>query len=220
MDAQLRAPFYISFAGLLWLRPRRPIIVLTACFVILYAGGMAIESTATGRSLHNDMIFEFMIGALMGTGVQRGWQPSGGLLFVAAGCALIAIEFIVPTFNNLPRLLLGGVSASLLLAGALALETKVSFPRWSVALGDASYSISLSHIFIAGAVVDRVLARLVVMPGARLAVAGAISAALIACIIVGCVIHWTVERPLLRASSRLANRLTLRADPPPLVSQS
>jgi exopolysaccharide production protein ExoZ len=91
-----------------------------------------------------------------------------------------------------------GIPAFALVAGAVSLEPLVAsaLPRWILALGDASYSIYLSHGFVVPALM-LAMGRMV-SPGL-----GAEALTVVLCISVSSIAGWIlfigIERPMLRA---------------------
>jgi peptidoglycan/LPS O-acetylase OafA/YrhL len=195
----LEMAFYVLFAlaiasGRGLLRVILPFLVLAA------AASVFITPHWPGIALYCDpIVLEFGAGLCLGTWTLRGRMlPTGpAALALAAGFALL---LLVPPV--LPRVLSWGVPAALIVAGTIGLEPwlRRSLPRWWLMLGDASYSIYLTHAFVVAAL-GPVLQRL----GLPLVVSFAM-AVILGCLLsaaVGLVCRWAVERPLLAAFQRL-----------------
>jgi exopolysaccharide production protein ExoZ len=141
------AAFYLIFAaGLMIARRRRMLVVGVALAVLAFAG---MFSNAWSVLLANFLMLEFLAGmllakvwreGLLGTALQ-GW----GLMAVAVA-ALAGLQALhYDDYNWRP--LFWGIPAAILVTGALTAETAGALPRveplkW---LGDASYSIYLTH---------------------------------------------------------------------------
>lgn len=142
--------------------------------------GMAGEEFASGLST------EFLMGMLVWVAYRRGWIRSP-LLLVCAGIALAVYLMETSGFRG-PRMLYAGVPAALILAGLVQMEPSV----WNLPLlgliGDASYSLYLSHAFVIDLVEE--LAPFDRVP-ALTAVAFAASVA------VGILVYVFLEKPLL-----------------------
>jgi exopolysaccharide production protein ExoZ len=112
---------------------------------------------------------------------------------------MICIISIVPGIDA-PRVLAWGLPALLIVGGVLSLSAFI--PRLVVptALGDASYSIYLTHTFVVSALAK-------VMP----ANASLIFAALLGSSAVGLCVHLLLERPVQRIMTR--RRARLRSKP-------
>ena len=100
--------------------------------------------------------------------------------------------------TTLPRVVAAGVPAFLIVAGAVFSESRYEMrpSRILVTLGNASYSIYLSHVLILP-----VFARLwtaVGLDGGGAAGLAFALAALIVCAVAGVLLYQIVERPLLR----------------------
>jgi peptidoglycan/LPS O-acetylase OafA/YrhL len=103
------------------------------------------------------------------------------------------------------RVLIWGVPAFAVVAGAVSLEPLVApaLPRWLLALGDASYSLYLSHGFVLPALM-LVIGRFVA-PGVW-AEAMTIALCLVVSSIAGWVVYRLVENPMLQLSRRYSGR--------------
>jgi exopolysaccharide production protein ExoZ len=108
---------------------------------------------------------------------------------------------ILPMVSENARVLTWGIPAFAIVAGAISLEPLVghALPRWLLTLGDASYSIYLSHGFV--------------LPVLGLAFSGIVSPGLwtealtiILCLVFSSLVGWGVfiliESPMLRALRR------------------
>ena len=186
----LEVQFYILFATTLLLPERHRLPALTATIATL-AGLTVAVSCMGGDSEFNyfPIVLEFLGGAWLCQAWQRGWVrrlPAG--LLLTAGLALLAMQAQWPM--PVPwRCLQWGVPALLIVTGALAWEASGRLPavQGLRALGDASYSLYLTHILLLFG-----LHRTLKPMPAILAVPGAI----LACAAIALLVHRLVERPL------------------------
>lgn len=146
--------------------------------------------------LSGDGIFaEFGFGMALGLGYaaaqRRGLRlsPVLGWALLLGGAALLAASlFDVP---KLDRALIYGVPATMIVAGALILPALHSRPLRL--LGDASYSLYLSHWFATSA-----FYKLVSRFAPGLDPTAALILCVIACAIGAVIAWWLIERPLVR----------------------
>jgi peptidoglycan/LPS O-acetylase OafA/YrhL len=195
--------FYAAFAfAILW--PRRiGVAILTIGFLTCAILGRNLDiSTPKLFTWTDGLILEFILGIYLGLIYQSGFRVGriAAIVLVLAGVALGYPEF------NWPAVFAAGLPAMLIVGGlVLCPPLKDSGATlWLTILGDASYSIYLSHTIVLRPFRD-VWARLV--DGAWSPAPFFISGVLVA-IMVGCAIHYAVERPMLRVLTRL-----LRASP-------
>jgi exopolysaccharide production protein ExoZ len=182
--------FYALFA--VGLALRRVVLFTSLSILILVGLGLLLGPTdALGLTYTDLRLLPFVFGLWIGVIYARwGMSPLMGLL--------LPLGFVAVVGLSKEMVLLRGVAAAVVV-GALALEQKLKQWHLPKLLGDASYSIYLSHsvtlIFVAEA-----LSRLPLTGPLQFAVAMVI--ALAAATIVGVTIHWFIERPLLRWASR------------------
>lgn len=102
---------------------------------------------------------EFLGGCLLAKLYLRGalLPALPAILAILAGCAMMywaGAEQVVARDRDPWRVVYFGLPALCLTAGLLSLDGRglLRFPRWSLAIGDASYSLYLSHQFVLVAV--------------------------------------------------------------------
>lgn len=203
--------FYVVFAIALHVRERvRPLVVaalLTAMFVLARTvfAGTPLQFYGT------DLLAEFMAGVLLAIGLK--WLPStraGGWAILLA-VAFVWLWWLDEHRPDLPQALTLGVPALLCVVAALQIERCGRLPRMRLLslVGDASYSIYVSHVFvIPGArMVSRVIGFDMGTAYGAVFVAGTVTAAAV----FGILVHLVVERPLL---ARLNALLRGRKRPP------
>jgi exopolysaccharide production protein ExoZ len=191
--------FFYAIFGLGLFLPTLPRLIVVSTILC----GLALVPLLTGPMLPtaaqfytSDIILEFSFG------IALGWLCSGGASFSARfawPCFLIGVVAIATVGDGTPhRGLSVGVPAFLVVAGAIMIERLHGLPNIHSLhlLGNASYSVYLSHTIVLSAV-GQLWRRLPFdsLPGA-LAVFGCTAAAL--AIAAGIAIYLFIEVPMLR----------------------
>jgi peptidoglycan/LPS O-acetylase OafA/YrhL len=146
--------FYLVFAVAMALgapRVRYCLLVFLCVFVAARFAPGSVPLAFYAQSI----IFEFIIGVAFAQAVLRwGCGPTGaGALLVAAGAIF---TFGLGWNPDSERLFPWGVGAATIVLGTIWLERVIEGKRWAqplAFLGDASYSIYLSHTFVVPACV-------------------------------------------------------------------
>lgn len=206
--------FYLAFALLAFLTARRRVSLLTLVFASLAAYGLIAQPQNVLGFYANASLLAFCAGTWIGllhlegrldqaTSAQSAGLALAALLAMGLGLAGTGIPGYVP-------LLIG--SAALVVLG---LKTERRLPRWHVLehLGDASYSLYLTHIFVVGAVVA-LGSRLLPIEG-PLGYLVLVTAATGAAIIGGLLVHRMIEKPLLALFNRRKSPAGLAQSPRP-----
>jgi exopolysaccharide production protein ExoZ len=141
------------------------------------------------------IVLEFLYGGLIGLAWRHGRSlPNGyAAILLLGGTASIVT---IPVISGLMRPFVWGIPAAMMVAGAVALEPVLArrLPRLLLILGDASYSIYLTHGLVIPAV-WLVVRRLGISEGASLA--AMTIGGLVACAIAGWLTYVVVERPII-----------------------
>ncbi len=188
----LEMMFYAIFALGLAIMPRRlPEFMAVALLGLASLWFVLPETAAVPRFYVDSIILEFLAGMGLGMLVTRGIAPSfrGAAAIFAIGLLLI---WLPDSLNTGFRLVDWGISAWMIVAGSLWLEQKLArMPlRWLEFLGDASYSVYLTHTMSIAA-----FALIPVTGGfARTLAATAFA------ILIGIIVHWFLERPITQAA--------------------
>lgn len=136
--------FYLCFAFIAW-RLRQPPLVAAALLVIMTGVSFALTSFSTqtpgtaARFFADSIFLEFVLGATIFVVLQY-MRAGGAMLLVLGIAALLAMAE-----TNLPRPAVWGLPAAAILYGIVATEGKLSYPRVLISIGDASYSLYLTH---------------------------------------------------------------------------
>jgi peptidoglycan/LPS O-acetylase OafA/YrhL len=157
--------FYAVLGALLALPDRRALVARAAVVVAgcILAGAAAHAAVGGGLSLlpgstvvANPIALEFVFGCLIGIVWQRRRWHGPTLLATGAGLLVSTVfigfgqisevQFVLDGSLSWPRLVIWGIPAALLVAGATQLRTEVGSQvgRILVGLGDRSYSIYVS----------------------------------------------------------------------------
>jgi exopolysaccharide production protein ExoZ len=197
--------FYLIFAFTLRAPERIRNALLAATLLALFAASSLVSRAGSAFSFyHNSVLFEFLIGSSLGA-MRLHQRPIKGLaalcLAVLGGGALIACE--VAGLPHVPRILLFGLPATIVMVAALRAEAagivKV-MPRLN-ALGDASFSIYLTHGFVlAGLRVATMKSGL--RGDTFLFQIAFMLVSLIIAAVIGLAVYRLVERPMVRAADR------------------
>jgi exopolysaccharide production protein ExoZ len=193
--------FYILFALTLTLPSRLRLVAIAAALLLLPFAGQVTNLPAA--TLLSPMLVEFLGGILL------AWFVAGGLqlgTWRSWSCIIIGIILLIMAHpqpdDDLARLFQYGTPALLIVGGAVGLELAGNLPVGKLPrlLGDASYSIYLTHAFI--------ISLLGKLWPATLAPSMFIVTATIVATSLGVFAYLMIERPLLRGAGALAVRPT------------
>jgi len=190
--------FYLCFAALLALRADRRIGLLVALFVTLIAIGVVFHPKNTTLDFYsNPIIAEFVFGVVLSSLRRRTtFLPRVVVvLFVVGGIVGLHFGEQLSESLGLSRAIARGLPAALIVA-AFVLPNRFSSPhsttsRVASELGDASYSLYLSHPFVYNAIA---LIWKKAIPGAPYAF---VIVSFFACTVASLLIYRVIERPLL-----------------------
>jgi exopolysaccharide production protein ExoZ len=194
--------FYLFFAAALALRVDVLRVVIPGLGLIAVLALMRRDHWPNWTILFDTIVVEFVFGVALGKWTLRGFRLPP---VIAGGLALAGLASIIllPMVSENIRVLTWGIPAFAIVAGVVSLEPFVAsaLPRWLLSLGDASYSIYLSHGFV--------LPALGLLVG-RLASSGLLTEGLtiILCLLLSSLTGWVVfiliEYPMLRALRRVS----------------
>jgi peptidoglycan/LPS O-acetylase OafA/YrhL len=140
--------FYLVFAGSLALRLHPLKLLLPVLVPLGLAGFFWQESWPALLSFANGLVLEFCFGVALAAMLQRCGRPgpAASAALLLAGAVLLMV--IVPTGNW--RFAGWGLPGAMMVAGAVGLEDALAarLPQPLLILGDASYAIYLSHLFV------------------------------------------------------------------------
>ncbi len=185
--------FYLVFA-LALARRVAPLAMLLPVLVPLgVAGFWRAEDWPAPLYLANGLVLELCAGVALAGCFAAGWRPgklASAAMLLAGGALLMGVLPHGPW-----RFAAWGVPALLVVAGTVGLEAvlRPRLPRLLLRLGDASYAIYLSHVFVVPPLA-RAVARWEPAGGAGLAVL--LVANLVACPAAGLAVHRWVDTPM------------------------
>jgi exopolysaccharide production protein ExoZ len=214
MDSILEMLFYAVFAVAL-ARMMEPALVVAPAMAML-----ALLSTVQGKdwpawtTLASPIVLEFIFGVgLAHAFLSKRLGTSRPIPFLLCGAFGIVFLTVVPASGPWMRVAVWGIAASAAMAGGLATERWLDpyIPRWLVVIGEASYSLYLTHGFVLP-VFGLVLARLHLPTAAFGAVL--IPACLVGSTVAAVFVYRYVESPItawLRLRLRLSARQPVRS---------
>jgi exopolysaccharide production protein ExoZ len=144
--------FYLLFGLCMGLRPLRRSLVTTALLATVGALCAAIEAPPPPlRFWGNLIVFEFALGMLVGHAYVAGWlrRIPARVATAVLVASVASIVWVVGLGTDVHRLFTFAPSCAALLVAMLALEEAGALPDLRLVrfLGDASYSLYLSHFF-------------------------------------------------------------------------
>ncbi len=194
--------FYCLFALSLAVGERWRVWVLAALLALLFVAARTLFAGTPLQFYGTDLLAEFLAGVLLARLIMHvpargtaGWTG----LFAIAFAALLYLDFDRPSW---PQCISLGIPALLCVIAALQVERGGALPRSRLLslLGDASYSIYVSHVFvIPGA---RMASRLVGFDMALFDGALFVALAMIGAALFGIAFHLIVEKPMLAVINR------------------
>jgi len=141
--------FYLIFAMTLLIPRRFRLVAISGILMALIPLRLIAGENVQLHFLSSPMWMEFIAGMMIGWVVERFRLPSpsiGALLLIVGTGILISIQLATP---GLPRTLTFGVPCALIVLGSVMMEPWFVQPSSATkalgALGDASYSLYLSH---------------------------------------------------------------------------
>ncbi|MEZ5773387.1 MAG: acyltransferase [Hyphomicrobiaceae bacterium] len=197
--------FYAVFAALMWMPLGRRVTAMAGGFAMLAAIGWMFPGLPSPVSFYaSGMLLEFVFGMVIGIAFVRHVPSSlaaiAGAMVVAS--ALVAVGVLSGVSEGPERVIYWGIPAAVVIATVLHLEREGLWPRMPVVelLGDASYSIYLSHIFVLP-VAAGLLTRFGVLD--LLGATALRAMLLVIAVAAGTLAYLVIERPVIRSSTRL-----------------
>ena len=203
--------FYAVFAcGLLLTRRHRALFVGTVLGGLVALPLVATPSGAVALTYTSPLLIEFMIGCLLGIVYERNALPRpavAAFLLIIGCCLLLTSTMLSAADLTAFRFFHWGLPAFLIVTGALGLEPVLKEWRLPLLLGDASYSIYLTH---GAALASLKTIILMVGVGASPAVTAVfVVAGCVASVLAGIVVFHAVEKPLVAGCKALVMSLRL-----------
>ncbi len=209
--------FYLLFGLALWLPQRLRLTAMALVLTALVASGNWIAPDASPATAFytSSIMLEFLAGMILGKIYRAGASPVSafmGWLLLGTGLLMIALpDYWIA--SQAPRAIKAGLPATIIVAAALAIEQRGATPTWQWfrQLGDASYSLYLTHPLVLSAVSQAWRkAGLPVTPSGWVAFSGL---ALTLCILVGMLSYRYIEMPITHLLSKRKRFATRQAVP-------
>lgn len=148
--------FYAVFAcTLLVARRYRAVVVCGVLGALVAWPLLAALSSPLALTYTSPLLIEFMIGCLLGVMYERRALPRPAIaaFVLVTGCGLLLTSGMLSAADTgAVRFVHWGLPAFLIVTGTLGLESKLKEWRLLMLLGDASYSIYLTHGVVLSAV--------------------------------------------------------------------
>jgi exopolysaccharide production protein ExoZ len=152
--------FYLVFTLFLWVSRKYLAPLLISAFTVLVLLGVIYqpESLLLERLTH-PLLLEFSAGVFLGRVLMSRQIPGAWLTIPVAVLIFTFYQIgaeltqIIPVGIHLERLVNFGIPAFLLVLGIVSLDMKyeIAYPDLFIKVGDASYTLYLSHILIISA---------------------------------------------------------------------
>jgi exopolysaccharide production protein ExoZ len=144
--------FFYLLCALALLLPSRRLVALGAALVALVVVGLVVQPAGPiALAYTNPLLLEFGAGVLLALAWRQRWLRAFwlGAGALAAGVGVYALQQAGLAPVTGARIIDWGVPALLIVAGALAMEGGGRMPRsrFGLLVGDASYSLYLTHGF-------------------------------------------------------------------------
>ena len=142
--------FYMVFALALFSALDAVMFVAPIMMVLALVSGFMPKDWPAFTSLADPLVLEFVLGMLVARAfLSRRLQAIPSCVAIPLGLAGLLCLAVVPTHGNWQRCCFWGIPASVTLTACLAMEAHLTriMPRLLIKLGEASYSLYLTHGF-------------------------------------------------------------------------
>ncbi|TCP85249.1 peptidoglycan/LPS O-acetylase OafA/YrhL [Rhizobium sp. PP-CC-2G-626] len=211
--------FYAVFFFMMIFIPLKnlPIALLTWGTLVIIGNLARSEFEVSNLYLNfftNLYILEFIAGCFIGLAYKKGLLKTGvlpllaAIVWFSANAILLQVNQVPDGFQGWYRFFFCSIPAALLVYGLLALETSgawTKIPQWLVGLGNASYSLYLTHILFIHVAYRFAFKRIFDSSGLLF-----LPFCVIASVIVGWVFYRIVEVPLSSAARKGLSRLLVQ----------
>lgn len=191
--------FYAVIIFLLLFPEKRFITLLAVWGLLALVGGLVLPVAASPvlTVMTKPLCYEFIAGCLIAKlAARKMTNKSGSFMVLMVGLVCLGIGFrMLEIPHGWARVLVYGMPGAMIVYAAIALEFQgVFFPAFFARLGDASYSIYLSHVMVLAAL-GRIWA---LLPESHWAYhVLALGVMLAAAIVVGRLSYRYIEKPLI-----------------------
>jgi exopolysaccharide production protein ExoZ len=141
--------FYMIFAIAIALRVDALRMLATILTCIAAVALLRSETWPAWTLLFDAIVLEFLLGVALANALSTGWRLPPQIAACALTGGFAVLLLFEPPDPNL-RFIVWGLPALAIVAGAVSLERELSpsIPKTMLRLGDASYSLYLSHGFV------------------------------------------------------------------------
>jgi len=190
--------FYALFALSLYLAQQYRLWFISAAILAVFLLAHALNTGGAFSTFFTDtVVFEFIFGMLLAQAWLSGVRlsPKLGVILILLGFALLLLhsQGLGLAAMDMPGIFINGIPATMVVAGTLFI--KMPEYKLGLLLGDASYALYLSHIFVLG------LLREILPPflgNGPMAAIMFVGLSLIVCLVVSIPVHLFVDNWLLR----------------------
>jgi peptidoglycan/LPS O-acetylase OafA/YrhL len=195
--------FYLLFSIGIWLKPKHSVPILSGWLLVTILHYRKIVKFPDDffwlETVFGDMNLEFVLGCLAAYIVIKYNNKIGKYRWILFGIANLGYVILgrLPGLGNLgfDRITTFGVLAVMLIIAATSIDLKDSpkIPALLIFLGDASYSIFLTHVPVISAIT-----KILQKPNLGKYFDGFFAPALVAvfAVVVGCIFYFLIEKPL------------------------
>ncbi|WP_082497848.1 acyltransferase [Pseudorhodoferax sp. Leaf267] len=192
--------FYILFGASIIFGSRKYLVLVCTILLLVTVGQIWKLDSAPWRIWTGSMLGEFALGVgVYIVFAQKKWVPHTNI-----SAALLVVGFILLALPNgpVPRLIADGTISALIVWSGLHVGRALKPQKILTILGDASYSIYLTHVFVLP-YCYKIFNRLNLSEPTPTNIVFVLAACVIACSIVGVIIYYVVEKPLLKKMTAL-----------------
>lgn len=190
--------FYALFALSLYMAQQFRLWFISAAIIAVFVLAHVLDTGgAFSTFFADDVVFEFIFGMLLAKAWLSGVRlPSGaGAALVVLGFALLILhsQGLALAAFDLPGVVTNGLPATMVVAGTLYFSLPEN--KLGLLLGDASYALYLSHIFVLG------LLREILPPllgTGQMAALLFVAISLLLCLVISIPVHLLVDNWLLK----------------------
>lgn len=195
--------FYLLFGSLLFMSTARRVLTVAVVLCVLLGlrawwGDTNHLLNFYGSTVSLDFVFGMIVAWLFLARNESPWIIAAVLI---AGVSIFAMGVLKHVSDGSDRAFYWGVADAAFLFVCVSIEKRWGWPKWRLLsrLGDASYSVFVSHLFTL-ALVTSILRALRIFP--MLGVSGARVVFLAAAWVAGMAVYAAIERPLMRYLER------------------
>lgn len=141
--------FYLVFGALLGFRENLRLHALVVFFLAVFAICRVLPETTATLFYGDAVVFEFVAGVFIGKLYLDGRRIGAVPAWTLAASAFIVMVIADHLDASIPRILTIGIPAAMVIYAAVSIDlSQKKDIRWLRYLGDASYSLYLTHIFV------------------------------------------------------------------------